>query len=139
MISTITALKSSSMEIDRKRPRMMRTGSDWLAPAMATTLSRLMIKSAMAIRVMALNSEVGDNQRERHAHHDRHSATPEHRLAPLPGRQEVGSQPDDDRVVARKHQVKEDNLEDRTQIIKRHGQYLSSRKGMAFVDPLRPG
>ena len=47
------------MEIDRNRPRMMRTGSESLTPAMATMLSRLMMKSAMAIRVMALKSVVG--------------------------------------------------------------------------------
>ena len=59
MISMITALSSSSMVIDRNRPIMIRTGSDWLTPAMATMLSRLMMKSAMAIRVTALKSVVG--------------------------------------------------------------------------------
>jgi hypothetical protein len=147
MISTITALKSSNMEIGHGDPPdgLEQRGWRWLGRVgrVVVLLDQLAGNPGEQYSTgepkAGKEEQVGDNQRERHAHHDRHSATPEHRLSPLPGRQEVGSQPDDDCIVARKHQVKEDDLEDRTQIIKRHGPYLSSRKGPAFVDPLRPG
>ena len=152
------------MEIDKNRPRMIRTGSDSLTPAMATMLSRLMMKSAMAIRVTALKQrggcglgvvgrlgffldqlagdpdqeqgadepesgkeqELGDDEGQHHPHHDRHAAAPDHRLPALAGRQQMGRQSDDDRVVAREHQVEQDDLEDGSQIVERHGQAWSS-------------
>src|SRR5271157_3676308 len=59
MIATIAVESARIMLIDRTSPTASRTGSDWLTPAIAITLSRLITRSASAMRAIALLMLVG--------------------------------------------------------------------------------